>query len=194
MYVSASTAPPITIRGDELESLISEELLVVKIVLKRTSRPSLSKICCIYWPSKITDEELWRRRIVWIYLSKLTTAGCDGLVMSLGFTVTRNPKSPWDGLQLGGGNEAGKKNHLVQWWNNWRRWVYYGAKPCSNSTDVPNFKFWIVALTCHCETSSFFMIFGRNKLCLSTPTQRKNWPKNILFFVRIKPLGKIKPK
>lgn len=143
MYVSASTAPPITISGDELESLISEELLVVKIVLKRTSRPSLSKICGIYWPSKITDEELWRRRIVWIYLSKLTTAGCDGLVMSLGCTVTRNPKSPWDGLQLGGGNEAGKKNHLVQWWNNWRGWVYYGAKPCSNPTDVPNFKFWI---------------------------------------------------
>ena len=58
MYVHASTAPSITISGDELESLISEALLVVKIVLIKTSRPSLSKIFRIYWPSKITNEEL----------------------------------------------------------------------------------------------------------------------------------------
>lgn len=36
MYVNASTAPSITISGDELESLISEALLVVKIVLIRS--------------------------------------------------------------------------------------------------------------------------------------------------------------
>jgi len=56
----------------------------------------LRRICCIFWPNKISNEELYKKIKSQIAVLPSSAAGFDGLGMSSESVRNVSPRLPWD--------------------------------------------------------------------------------------------------